>query len=134
MFQLVYLSDKTNSIEKSDIENILSSSRVNNKSKDITGLLLHLPEHFIQILEGGQKQVEKVFEKICKDDRHTNVRLIFSEHAMQRDFGKWSMGFSENLKASEIQDTIHIINALSNTQRFNEMQANSLRLLLKSLA
>lgn len=133
MYQLIYISEKSRHFELEDIPHILHIARINNELLNVYGLLLDLPEHFIQVLEGAQNNVESIFAKISGDIRHCNIRCIYKQPVMLQEFGDWSMGFSGELNHDVIQDTIHIANEFVRKQTFTNIQIDSLKLLLKSL-
>ena len=49
--------------------------------------------HFGQILEGPRAEVTKMWEKIQRDPRHQQVRLLKLEEIEKRSFPAWSMRF-----------------------------------------
>ena len=79
-----------------DLLNILTTSRENNKTNNITGMLLYDNGSFIQVLEGEDQEVENTFINIQNDDRHDNVLVMQNRDISSREFAYWSMGF-ENL-------------------------------------
>ncbi|MBU3003681.1 BLUF domain-containing protein [Paraglaciecola arctica] len=133
MYQLIYVSDKIETFTPSDMEEILCKARKNNAQYGITGLLVELPEHFIQILEGTQDKVEFTFNLICEDIRHTNIRVLLAEKTRAREMESWDMGFSEDLDPSQLDDARLILNNFSEKQNFSDIHRQSLKLLLKSL-
>ncbi|MEP0355826.1 MAG: BLUF domain-containing protein [Paraglaciecola sp.] len=133
MYQLIYISEKSQHFKLSDIPRILKSAMKNNELLNVTGLLLNLPHHFIQVLEGNQLDVESIFSKISDDSRHDNIRCIYKQSIMIREFGDWSMGFSAELAEEIIQDTTHVVNEFARKQTFSNIQVNGLKFLLKSL-
>lgn len=134
MYQLIYVSDKTATFTPSDMQEILYKARENNAKHGITGLLVELPEHFIQIIEGTQDKVEFTFNLICEDIRHNNIRVLLAEKTRAREMEAWDMGFSENLDQSQLDDAMHILNKFSEKQSFTDIHRQSLKLLLKSLS
>ena len=56
VFRLIYSSEASSELTADDIENILGEARENNKKIDITGVLVHLDNIFIQVLEGKKEQ------------------------------------------------------------------------------
>ncbi len=54
LYQLVYTSVRKPGCDDYEIKKILESCKRNNPSKDITGVLLHSENHFIQYLEGSK--------------------------------------------------------------------------------
>ena len=134
VYQLIYVSDKIKTFVPSDVDSILSSARKNNEKHEITGLLVELPEHFIQILEGNQDRVKQTFNRISHDSRHQNVRVILVENIEFREIEAWEMGFSAELNESQLNDALHILNTFSKKQSFTDIHGQSLKILLKSLS
>lgn len=95
MYHLVYVSHAAQAFHEADLLAILNESRVNNKKKEITGMLLYLQERFIQVLEGDEKVVNELYEEIRKDPRHKKVTLILEGNSPHRLFKDWSMGFKK---------------------------------------
>ncbi|WP_422343657.1 BLUF domain-containing protein [Parasphingorhabdus sp.] len=99
MFRLIYLSTPKPEVGKPDIDQILASSRKNNRFNNITGLLIQDKKRFLQYLEGDQKAVEETFNRIASDPRHTAVFMVKSGFVVRRQFPKWTMA-SKNAERS----------------------------------
>jgi hypothetical protein len=56
-------------------------------------MLLYKNGEFMQALEGPDKEVTALAERIAKDPRHRDVRVILKTAARQREFPDWTMGF-----------------------------------------
>lgn len=93
MFHLVYVSYAVRSLSENELIQILMASRENNKALGITGMLLYLQERFIQVLEGNERQVRQLYEKIIQDPLHKKVTVILEGTSKHRMFKDWSMGF-----------------------------------------
>ncbi|MFL6448912.1 MAG: BLUF domain-containing protein [Bryobacteraceae bacterium] len=78
------------------LQGILASSRANNERAGITGALLYSAGNFAQVLEGPLASIEKTFEVIQRDPRHSEVVVIQSGPAETREFPEWSMAFAGN--------------------------------------
>ncbi len=76
-----------------DINRILAASRRNNSRESITGCLLFSEGCFAQVLEGSREAVERTFERIQTDDRHSDVIVLQVGPVEERDFPAWSMAF-----------------------------------------
>lgn len=74
------------------IESILAQSRENNPRAGITGILCYSKDLFIQVLEGGRDQVCELYNRIVRDERHKDVRILVYEEISERRFGGWTMG------------------------------------------
>ena len=72
---------------------LLEQSRARNLRNRITGLLLYKNGHFMQVLEGDEANVMKIFESIERDPRHKNIDVLREEYIQHRNFPDWSMGF-----------------------------------------
>lgn len=87
MIELVYVSKARNRLEQGELEGILSKARKNNADHDITGLLLYDGYGtFIQVLEGPESSVERLFEKIKTDSRHSSINRIGFHQISSRSF------------------------------------------------
>ncbi len=92
MIRLLYISHAVPNLTIEDVRAILKSSRKNNKAADITGVLVHGGGMFMQILEGEESAVLRLYLTIIADKRHINPRLVVVAPTADRLFQKWSMG------------------------------------------
>ena len=70
---------------------ILIQSVANNRRDDITGALIYDDKWFAQELEGPEMMVSAAFERILRDERHSDVRLIKMQPVASRRFAAWWM-------------------------------------------
>lgn len=49
--------------------------------------------YFIQMLEGGQREVRALYEKIKRDKRHHTILTLGEGEIDARMFSEWAMGF-----------------------------------------
>ena len=106
--QLVYISAAEHDFSEKELKQLLAKARENNESLGITGMLLFHEGSFIQALEGNKESVEKLYEKIGLDQRHSETRVIFRGELEERDFETWSMGFyRSNQSSSENLEGFH---------------------------
>lgn len=90
MQQLIYAS-RPFGYDTQLLAGILATSRVRNAQSNITGALICRPDIFLQLLEGPIGMVETTFDRICKDDRHTEVQLLTRSKIEDRLFPEWAM-------------------------------------------
>lgn len=93
-YLVVYSSRAKEGITKEQIDSILESSRRNNVSLGITGILFFAAGSFIQLLEGDKKNVQRLLNKIDKDSRHEAVEYLFEDETDSRLFSQWAMAYS----------------------------------------
>ena len=59
----------------------------------------------MQLLEGEQEIIERLYKRIEKDKRHFNVELMQTGHVNERIFTKWAMaylGLQETTTSEEV--------------------------------
>lgn len=127
MVELIYISRAQKRFNEQQLAELLAVSRRNNTHNKITGLLLYDGfGSFIQVLEGTESDVKKLFDHIKNDNRHTNINRIGYQPIAQRSFGQWEMGFKllSNENAIELEgfsqfmQAKHTYEHLSNEQNF----------------
>lgn len=90
--QLIYVSTRNINCTDKEIKNILEDSQKKNEDKEITGVLLYSEKQFLQVVEGGQKEVIALYNVIKTDNRHSNVIMVSLSPIMERTFPSWQMG------------------------------------------
>ncbi len=93
MFQLTYVSESKSTISFSDLNDILEVAKTRNSLLNITGCLVYYNGKFIQIIEGPQIEVLRLYDIILSDKRHKNVTLLWENFAERRFFNEWNMAF-----------------------------------------
>ncbi|MDX1452285.1 MAG: BLUF domain-containing protein [Oleiphilaceae bacterium] len=91
LYQLVYVSKATKAFSSAELIDLLEVAKRNNSHVDITGNLIFNGGRFLQVLEGDQDKVKRLFDEIAQDPRHESVKLIYFEPAERRAFSRWSM-------------------------------------------
>jgi Sensors of blue-light using FAD len=93
MRQLLYVSNSPPDLSPSALDAILTTARHNNALCGVTGLLLYIDDGFLQMLEGEERMLLDLYNRIAVDRRHWNVRLMLDRQISARAFPDWSMGF-----------------------------------------
>ena len=102
MIQITYISHATEPMPAEQLIALLQQCLKNNVNNGVTGLLLYGNETFLQALEGDEKAVDDLVEKIKKDPRHTNIQFLHRRTIERRQYSEWSMGF-KRVSDSELQ-------------------------------
>jgi Sensors of blue-light using FAD len=92
LVRLLYASRATNPIAPDALAAILRQSKANNPRHGITGVLCCSDDMFLQVLEGGRAAVNRLYNRIVADPRHTDVELLSYQQIGERHFAGWSMG------------------------------------------
>ncbi|HEY6086561.1 MAG TPA: BLUF domain-containing protein [Burkholderiaceae bacterium] len=94
LVRLMYASRAVPAVDQEELLAILKKSKANNPKAGVTGVLcLCLDARvFMQVLEGGRSAVNRLYNRIAVDPRHTDVELLAYEEIAERRFAGWSMG------------------------------------------
>ncbi len=114
LYTLLYHSRAVRPLDERDLLLLLMSSMRHNTRIGVTGLLLYgppapLPEPdestppptavvpfegngaFVQWLEGPESTVRATYDRIARDDRHTDLELLHTAPSDERLFPYWAM-------------------------------------------
>lgn len=106
--QRVYRSTAVRAMGPQALHELLEQSRARNALEDITGLLVYHDGCFVQWLEGPASSVERVWNSILHDPRHTEVEAVPTPWCSHRLFPDLRMRLvSSEVLASEA-DAVHV--------------------------
>lgn len=92
MKRLTYISKLNAVMSSQEILELGRLASMNNRTIDVTGVLISAGEYFFQILEGEPETVNRLVEKISRDPRHCDVTILSVENACEeRLFTDWNM-------------------------------------------
>ena len=92
LVRLMYASRAVPAIDQDELISILRQSKANNPAQGVTGVLCLSGGIFLQVLEGGRSAVNRLYNRIAAEPRHTDVELMIYEDIAERRFAGWSMG------------------------------------------
>ncbi|MGA9858329.1 MAG: BLUF domain-containing protein [Solirubrobacteraceae bacterium] len=112
VFRLIYSSHSRipAADTPSELGEIFTTARRNNRALGVTGALVVSEDAFSQALEGDEQVVRDLYARIGEDPRHEHVTLLRAETVPGRTFGRWAM-------AKVAADGGPDIRLLSNAQR-----------------
>ena len=94
LYEVLYVSTLALNQPLQVVAEIAAHARPANAAMDITGLLIFDGQRFCQQLEGPQKAVLKLMERIRDDTRHVNVEVVHHGLLEARRFREFSLAFS----------------------------------------
>ena len=111
--QLAYVSQATRKMSTDDLRDIQGTAKENNLPLDVTGSLFYNGGWFLQVLEGPLATLNALYNKIEKDPRHKNSRVLYNEPAKFRTFTRWSMNMTnlEDRQADKYDQLVDVIEA-----------------------
>ena len=98
LVQLTYASRTAGIIGASDVKDILAASKRNNTQIGVTGALCLSNGIFLQQLEGDKVEVNALYHRILRDERHRDPAILDFAEITHRRFGTWSMGLLSSVE------------------------------------
>lgn len=92
LVRLMYASRAVPAFDTEEMNALLRQSRADNRKHGITGVLCFADRIFLQVLEGGRPAVNRLYQRIVHDARHSDVELLCYEEVAERRFASWAMG------------------------------------------
>jgi hypothetical protein len=93
MFELIYTSAAVRLFNPGELVELLKKARASNQRDDVSGILLYQDGSFMQVLEGAEESVRRVYDKVARDKRHFRLQVVREGAIPARRFAQWSMGF-----------------------------------------
>jgi hypothetical protein len=93
MIRVTYLSQVSEPLSADGLLGLLNQCHRNNTAKGLTGMLLFGNGTFLQSIEGEAKVVDPLIERISKDPRHRDIKIVRRDEITERQYSDWSMGF-----------------------------------------
>jgi len=109
LYEVLYVSTLAPDRPTSVVAEVAGRARLVNAELDITGLLIFDGQRFCQQLEGPQKAVLKLIERIRNDPRHINIEVLHNGPLAARRFQQFSLAFS----------TVEDVDALARMERLD---------------
>lgn len=88
---LIYRSRLSPGCDAPALQQIVAKAQARNAALKITGILLFDGDYFLQVLEGPDEAVRRVYASICRDPRHYNLVELMRDYAPGRRFGNLGM-------------------------------------------
>jgi hypothetical protein len=92
--QLIYTSRPLVDVTEAMLVELLDAAQKKNAELGVSGLLAFHEGKFVQLLEGQQGNVQRLFASIQKDPRHTDLKIELDTETPLRAVPTWNMGFT----------------------------------------
>jgi hypothetical protein len=90
--RIKYISRTSQPLSEEQVQRIRDVSVTNNVREHITGILIEVQGIFFQVMEGPAEAVDHLYERISRDERHTEMLLLSSmDNLPSRMFPDWAM-------------------------------------------
>lgn len=122
LFRLAYVSDcvlpEELDVLTLEITQILERASRQNAANDVTGALFYSGGYFCQVMEGDPDYLQDLFDRIQRDRRHRDCKVVLFEPIEHRAFGDWHMAFA----GLELRTSIEIEGILKSPAAINTDQ------------
>ena len=117
--QLIYISQSTRKMSNPELLQIHTTAQDNNATIDVTGSLFYNGGWFLQVLEGPKDTLTRLYNKIEKDPRHKNSRIIYDEPAKFRTFTRWTMNMTnlDDRQDDKYDELVEVIEAATTDRK-----------------
>ncbi len=107
VLEIIYVSRRIPTLSRTQVvDEIVLPSLRRNRANNITGCLWFDDTHFVQLLEGEEAKVASLFERIRKDTRHKNVKVICKTNQPVRSFERCHIHAVSDASDQSIQDIV----------------------------
>jgi len=91
MFKQVIYWSQPFGYDSAMLGGILLGARRNNRRDGVTGALVCRHDIYLQLIEGFGAAIDALYARILRDDRHLDVRPLWSGTVGERMFPDWEM-------------------------------------------
>jgi hypothetical protein len=105
MHHIIYMSQASKPLSPEELVRLLIQARSVNEQHYITGALVYGDNHFLQVIEGEEKAVTTLYQRIARDYRHQQVVKLADNPIQQRRFAQWAMAF-DDVSADQFKELI----------------------------
>ena len=109
LHEVIYVSTIAADAPLSVIADIACKARIANQALHITGLLIFDGMRFCQQLEGNQKDVLALVERIQKDPRHSHMTVVHQGPLQERRFKCFRLGYT-NVDDADVLAQLALLN------------------------
>lgn len=93
LHEIIYVSRACEPMGTEPLLALMEQSRCDNARRGISGFLIYHQQEFLQLIEGEQGAVMELYQRICRDNRHQQLHLLWSHAIHAPSFPDWTMGF-----------------------------------------
>ena len=68
------------------LNNLVKQADRNNIDQGVGGCLVHVDDYFIQVMEGPRGAISDTYNRIARDQRHSEVHIVHTGPAITRKF------------------------------------------------
>lgn len=109
-YTICYVSKASSDLTKDDIEKLFNFSSSSNNNFNVSGMLLHSLGNFFQVLEGDERHILNLYEKIKEDIRHEDIYEVYNKRTNQPVFTNYDSKFDIVKTSKDLEMLISYLN------------------------
>jgi len=122
LYTICYISKAAPELKEQDIEELFSyTSKANNKN-GVSGILLHSLDNFFQVLEGNEKHLLQLFERIKVDPRHGEMYEVYNKRTTHPVFENYRSTFDIVKNSEDLKTLIAYLNVDKSNSTNNKLK------------
>ena len=104
LYHMIYRSSAVERLPQRQLIELLRLSRIKNEARGLTGMLLYRDGTYLQFLEGQRRDIGELLDRLRRDPRHRDIRILRQGTLPERLFPDWSMAFKNlaGLRSSQV--------------------------------
>lgn len=105
--RLAWSSTPSSLFSAARLNEIIAPARRNNERNHISGMLLFSGAQFVSVLEGNDWDLTKLWLKLERDLRHSELIRIGEERCGERWFPGWQMAYTDHARVGPQIERLH---------------------------
>lgn len=112
---ICFISNAPFLLDESELHLLFDYVIKTNSEKNITGFLIYKEGTFLQLLEGSEYEISRLFDSISLDPRHNHVTKMLDRPIERRIFQKFEAGSTSAFRHQEMAKLNSIIETDENS-------------------
>lgn len=117
LHEILYCSTLAPEQQPNVVGQIVSEARAKNAKRDITGLLVFDGLHFCQQLEGPRDPLVRLMDRIGRDSRHQDIRVVYEGSLNERRYRRFDLGYADVEGPASMAD-LQVLDGAAALERF----------------
>lgn len=114
---IIYKSTPAKELRKNSLDKMLFSSRSANEKNNITGCIFIDYKKIVQLIEGEEKALDNLYNRISKDKRHQGVETLLTKKLNKRIMEDWPMAVFNVVDKDKNESDINKLSLMENLHK-----------------
>lgn len=110
LYTICYVSKGAPGLQEKDIEELFHYTSTANNKNAVSGILLYSLGNFFQVLEGNEKHLLQLYQKIKEDPRHLEIYEVYNKPTHRPVFENYKSTFDIVKNSKDLKKLIAYLN------------------------